>query len=244
MRNVQIIIEYDGSAYCGWQRQLNGISVQQKIEEALEAIVGEKLSIIGAGRTDAGVHALGQCANFFTVSKIPIEKFSDALNSALPQDIRIVEALERDSQFHSRFGAKQKTYRYQIYNRRVLSPFYLRRAYHYAAYIDLALMQQAATHLVGRHDFSAMSAAGSQCRSFEREIYELTVEKSGELIVIEVAGNGFLYNMVRIIAGTLFYCGIGKINPNDIGEILNKKDRTLSGPTLPPWGLYLKKIIY
>ncbi len=244
MRNVQIIIEYDGSAYCGWQRQINGISIQQKLEEALESIVGEKTTVIGAGRTDAGVHALRQSANFFTKVQIPAEKFPFALNSALPQDIRVVCAIERNGDFHSRFRAKRKTYLYRIYNRRVASPFYLNRAYHYAAEINLAAMQQGSKSLMGVHDFTAMSAAGSQTKSFEREIYDLTVQKTGDVIDMEVTGNGFLYNMVRILAGTLFYCGIGKITPEDIPSILKKKDRTLAGPTLPAEGLYLKEIFY
>lgn len=244
MRNMQIIIEYDGSAYCGWQRQINGLSIQQKIEEAIAAITKETVSIIGAGRTDAGVHALQQSANFFTNSSISADKLPFALNSALPEDIRVICALEREETFHSRFSAKEKTYLYQIYNRRILSPFYLQRAYHYPAQIDVEAMRAATDFFVGLHDFTAMSAAGSQCRRYEREIYDLTVEKHDDVISIQVRGNGFLYNMVRIIAGTLFYCGIGKIRPEEIADILKKKDRTLAGPTLPPWGLYLKEIRY
>jgi len=244
MRNIQIIIEYDGSGYCGWQRQKNGISIQQKIEEALENVFGEKISIIGAGRTDAGVHAFNQSANFFLKSNILTEKLPFALNSSLPNDIRVVKALERDSNFHSRFDAKEKTYIYKIYNRRIASPFLTKYAYYCPIEIDINKMIAASSFMKGKHDFTAFAASGGQSKTFIRNIYDIKINKEDDIISISVRGNSFLYNMVRIIAGTLLYAGIGKIDCAHIEHIIKSKDRTKAGPTLPACGLYLKEIIY
>lgn len=244
MRNIQLIIEYDGSNYCGWQRQNNGVSVQQKIEEALEIISGEKLSIIGAGRTDAGVHAYAQSANFYTDSKIPIEKFPFAVNSALPEDISVIRAYERHESFNSRYSAIEKTYIYKIYNRRIPSPFYAKYAYHCPVDIDLEKMIQASRQIIGKHNFTSFMASGGQVKSTVRDIYDIYINKEDDIITISVRGNGFLYNMVRIISGTLLYAGIGKIDPADIEKIIKSKDRTQAGITLPAYGLYLKEIVY
>ncbi|MEL7570078.1 MAG: tRNA pseudouridine(38-40) synthase TruA [Eubacteriaceae bacterium] len=244
MRNIQLIIEYDGSNYCGWQRQNNGVSIQQKIEEALEIISGEKLSITGAGRTDAGVHAFAQSANFYIESKIPIEKFPFALNSALPADIAVIRAYERDESFNSRYSAKEKTYIYKIYNRRIPSPFYCKYAYHCPIDINLEKMVQASKQIIGKHDFASFMATGGQVKSTVREVYDIDINKQDDIITISVRGNGFLYNMVRIISGTLLYAGIGKIDPAYIENIIKSKDRTQAGITLPACGLYLKDIVY
>ncbi|NMC57215.1 MAG: tRNA pseudouridine(38-40) synthase TruA [Eubacteriaceae bacterium] len=244
MRNIQLIIEYDGSNYCGWQRQNNGISIQQKIEEALEIISGEKLSITGAGRTDAGVHAYAQSANFYTESKIPIDKFPFAVNSALPSDIAVIKAYERDESFNSRYSAIEKTYIYKIYNRRIPSPFYARYAYHCPVDINIEKMIMASKQIIGKHDFTSFMATGGQVKSTVRDVYDIDIYKEGDIITISVRGNGFLYNMVRIISGTLLYAGIGKIDPSDIEKIIDSKDRTLAGITLPACGLYLKEIVY
>lgn len=244
MRNIQIIIEYDGSNYCGWQRQNNGVSVQQKIEGAILKITNENCNLIGASRTDAGVHALAQSANFFTNSKIPIEKFACAINSALPDDISIIKAVERNEDFHSRYHAKQKTYIYKIFARKIPSPFFTKYAYQSSYDIDLGKMIEASKYMIGEHDFTSFMASGSQSKTFIRTIYDINIHKTNDLITLEVTGNGFLYNMVRILSGTLFYAAIGKINPSDIELILKSKDRTTAGITLPASGLYLKEIVY
>jgi tRNA pseudouridine38-40 synthase len=244
MRNIQIIIEYDGSNYCGWQRQENGISVQQKLEEAVVSITKEKSVLIGASRTDAGVHALGQSGNFHTNSSIPIEKFAFAINSVLPMDISVIKAIERKNDFHSRYHARQKTYVYQIFTRRIASPFLKNYAYHCLYDLDFEKMREASKYIVGEHDFTAFMASGSQSKIFVRTIYEINIQKENDLILIEVTGNGFLYNMVRILSGTLLYAAIGKMKPSDIKTIIQNKDRTLAGATLPACGLYLKEIVY
>lgn len=244
MRNIQLIIEYDGSNYCGWQRQDNSVSIQQKIEEAILNITGEKINLIGAGRTDAGVHAYAQSANFNTDSKIPIEKFPFALNSALPEDIAVIIALERNEDFHSRFCAKEKTYIYKIYNRRIYSPFYAKYTYHCPVDVNLEKMIQASKQIIGKHDFTSFMAAGGQVKSTLREVYDIDIKKEDDVITISVRGNGFLYNMVRIISGTLLYAGIGKIDPAKVENIINSKDRKQAGITLPACGLYLKEIVY
>jgi tRNA pseudouridine38-40 synthase len=244
MRNIQIIIEYDGSNYCGWQRQENGISVQQKLEEAVVSITKEKSSLIGASRTDAGVHALGQSANFYTNSKIPIEKFAFAINSKLSDDIAVIKAMERDDNFHSRYHAKQKTYIYQIFTRRISSPFLKNYAYHCFYDVNLEKMIEGSKYIIGEHDFMAFMASGSQSKTFVRTIHEINIYKKKDLISIEVTGNGFLYNMVRILSGTLLYAAIGKMKPSDIKTIIQSKDRKLAGATLPACGLYLKEIVY
>lgn len=244
MRNIQLIIEYDGSNYCGWQRQNNGVSIQQKIEEAILYITSEKINLIGAGRTDAGVHAYAQSANFYTDSKIPIGKMPFAINSALPEDISVIKAIERDEDFHSRYSAIEKTYIYKIYNRRIPSPFYAKYAYHCPVDIDIVRMAQASRHIIGEHDFTSFMAAGGQVKSTVREVYDIDINKQDDIITISVRGSGFLYNMVRIIAGTLLYTGVGKIEPADIEKIIMSKDRTQAGITLPPCGLYLKEIVY
>ncbi len=244
MRNIQLIIEYDGSNYCGWQKQNNGVSIQQKIEEAILYITSEKINLIGAGRTDAGVHAYAQNANFYTDSKISIGKFSFAINSALPEDISVIKAIDRDEDFHSRYNAKEKTYIYKIYNRRIPSPFYAKYAYHCPVDIDIVRMEKASRHIIGKHDFTSFMAAGGQVKSFIRNVYDIDIKKEDDIISISVRGNGFLYNMVRIISGTLLYAGIGKIDPSDIEKIIENKDRTQAGITLPACGLYLKEIVY
>lgn len=244
MRNIQLIIEYDGSNYCGWQKQNNAISIQQRIEEAIEYITSEKVNITGAGRTDAGVHAYRQSANFYTQSNIPIDKLPQALNSALPEDIAVIKAYEREKNFHSRYDAKEKTYIYKIYNRRIPSPFYAKYAYHYPVDIDINKMIQASKHIIGEHDFTSFMATGGQTKSAVRNVYDININKENDIITLSVRGNGFLYNMVRIISGTLLYAGIGKIEPEDIEMIIKSKDRTLAGTTLPACGLYLKDIVY
>jgi len=244
MTNIKITIEYDGSGYCGWQVQPNGLSVQQVIEDAIYKITGEKLRINGSGRTDAGVHAFGQTATFITSSSIPPESFSKALNYHLPGDISIVSSCRAEEGFHARFSAKGKHYKYLIFNRGTRSPFYESRAYRVTRELDINAMKRACEFFVGTHDFAGFMATGSQVEDTVRAINALSIVESGNLIEMDVEGTGFLYNMVRIIAGTLLECGLGKINSADIPDLIRSKKREEAGPTLPAHGLYLVEVFY
>jgi tRNA pseudouridine38-40 synthase len=244
MVNIKMTIEYDGRNYCGWQVQPNGISIQQVIEEALFELTGEKIRIHGSGRTDAGVHALGQTANFKTSSTIPPEAFSKALNHKLPDDISIVCSCKAPEDFHARFSAKGKRYRYVIFNRENRSPFYEGRSYRTMKMPDVSKMTSAASHFKGTHDFQGFMASGSQVEDTVRTISDISVDKNDNIIEIRVSGNGFLYNMVRIIAGTILECGYGKIDSGEIPWIIKSGIREKAGPTLPPNGLYLDEVIY
>ena len=244
MRNILIKIEYEGTNYCGWQVQNNGISIQQKIEEALFDVTGETIRINGSGRTDAGVHALGQTASFVTSCTIPAENISKSLNPRLPSDISIVSSEEVPVDFHARFSAKGKTYRYLIFNRQQRSPFWENKAYRYGKTINVPEMQKAAAQFIGTHDFRAFMASGSSVENTVRAIEQLSVVRERELISLEIMGNGFLYNMVRIIAGTLLECGTGKRTPGEIPGIVSGLDRKRAGRTLPGYGLYLVKVLY
>ncbi|MBN2883940.1 MAG: tRNA pseudouridine(38-40) synthase TruA [Clostridia bacterium] len=244
MKNIFLEIEYDGTNYCGWQVQKNGIAVQRKIEEAIEGLTGEKLRINGAGRTDAGVHALGQTATFNTESNIPSADLSKALNQKLPKDISIISSREVPVDFHARFSAVGKVYRYIILNRQQRSPFYENKAYKYGKKLDIAAMKEAAGHFIGCHDFKAFMASGSSVEDTVRRIERLEVSKESNLITIEIEGNGFLYNMVRIIAGTIIECGEGRREPAEIPDIISGCNRKTAGRTLPAHGLYLVKVKY
>lgn len=245
MRKIKLIIEYDGTNYHGWQIQKNANSVQETIEKAISKLLGEKVGIVGCSRTDVGVHAYGQVAHFTTDSRIPAEKFSYAINNLLPDDIVIKKSEEVSEDFHSRYSAKGKKYRYLIYNAAHASAIMRNRTYHVRPELDFEKMQRAAKHFLGQHDFAAFQATGGQVRSTVREIYSLELfRKEDNLISIEVSGNGFLYNMVRIIAGTLIYVGIGKIEADEIPAIINSLDRTRAGKTAPAEGLYLMEIYY
>lgn len=244
MTNIKLIIEYDGSHYCGWQYQPNGVSIQQVIEDTLFELTGEKIRIHGSGRTDAGVHALGQAASFSTNSKIPPEKFSHALNQKLPADISIVSSCEVNENFHARFSAVGKHYKYLLFNRETRSPFYTNRAYRVNRELNVSAMKEAATEFLGTHDFKGFMAAGSQVSDTVRSISEMFIEVNGDIIEINVKGTGFLYNMVRIIAGTLLECGLGKLGIEDVPAIIMSGERDAAGPTLPAHGLYLVEVIY
>ncbi|HPQ46670.1 MAG TPA: tRNA pseudouridine(38-40) synthase TruA [Clostridia bacterium] len=244
MKNIFIEIEYDGTNYCGWQVQRNGMTVQQKIEEAIKDTTGEDIRINGAGRTDAGVHALGQTATFFTEAKIRPEIISKALNQRLPEDISIVSSREVPMDFHARFSATGKVYRYLIFNRQQRSPFHENKAYRYGKSLDLTAMKEALVHFTGTHDFQTFMASGSTVEDTVRRIDRLELDKTGDLITIEIEGNGFLYNMVRIIAGTILECGEGKKKPEDIPGIIDSCNRKWAGRTLPGHGLYLMKVKY
>ena len=244
MRNIKLTIEYDGKDFNGWQKQPNKLNIQGTIEQAIKSITGEEIELNASGRTDAGVHALGQVANFKTNSQIPIEKFAIAINSKLKRSIVIKKAEEVDEKFHSRLSCKKKTYRYIINNTEEGSAIYRNLETHIQPKLDVEKMNQAVKYFEGKHDFKAFKASGTSNKSSIRTIYEAKVYKKEDRIYIELTGNGFLYNMVRIIAGTLVDVGIGKIEPEKVAEIIESKKRENAGKTLPPNGLYLLNVIY
>lgn len=244
MRNIKLIIEYDGKKFGGWQKQPQKLNIQGEIEKAIEEITGEKVDLFASGRTDAGVHSLGQTANFKTESKIDIEKMAFAINSKLKQSIRIIKAEEVDATFHSRYSCKGKKYRYIINNSKYGSAIYRNLEYHMPIKLDVENMKKAIKYFEGEHDFKGFKASGTSSKSSVRTIYSAKIELKEERIIIELEGNGFLYNMVRIIAGTIVDVGLGKIKPDEIPEIISSKDRTKAGKTLPPQGLYLVNVYY
>ena len=244
MRNIKLTIEYDGKCYNGWQKQPDKLNIQGEIEKAIYNITQEEVDLIGSGRTDAGVHALGQVANFKTNSALPIEKLALAINSQLKSSIIIKKAEEVDERFHSRYTAKQKTYRYIINNSKTGTAIYRNLEYCFTVKLNVEKMVEAAKYFEGEHDFKAFKSSGTSGKNSVRTIYKAEVRQDGERIIIELTGNGFLYNMVRIISGTLLDVGLGKIEPNEIPDIIEKKDRTQAGKTLPAHGLYLVKVQY
>lgn len=244
MRRIKLIIEYNGAAYGGWQRQKNAVTVQQRLEEAIFAVTGERLAVTGASRTDAGVHALGQTVHFDTEAGMPAEKFAWALNTKLPPDIRCVLSSEAEEGFHARFSAKGKKYIYRVHNAPHASALYSDMTWHFFRPLDLDTMRSAAADLIGRKDFYAFMAAGSAAKTTVREIYSLDIRREGQEVVFEITGSGFLYNMVRIIVGTLCYIGCGKLPPDTVRRMLETRDRTLGGPTAEPGGLTLAEVWY
>ena len=241
---IRLTVEYDGTAYVGWQRQKNGLSVQQALEEAFEKASGERAAITGAGRTDAGVHALAQVAHLDTACTIPPEKISYAMNTFLPPDIRVKRSERADDRFHARFDARGKTYRYTIYNAPHPSAIYRNLSCHISNELDIEAMRTAAAHLVGEHDFAAFCAAGSEVKNTVRIIHSLTITGAEPFIHIDVTGSGFLYHMVRIIAGTLIDVGLRRIPPERVQEILDGKDRNAASPTAPAQGLTMVSVYY
>ena len=240
---IILTISYDGTAYCGWQRQKNGISVQEVIENAILKLTSEKVSLIASGRTDAGVHAMGQVAHFDTTSKVPPEKFYLALNSYLPNDIRILFSSLAKEDFHARYSAKRKTYVYKFY----LSPVILPLKDRYATRIENfneETAQAVLNQIVGTHDFKCFLSSGSEVKTTVRTIYSATVYKAGDDISLEITGNGFLYNMVRIIAGTVVASCENKITADDLKNALLSGNRNAVGKTAPAQGLCLKSVEY
>ena len=245
MRNIKLIIEYDGKDFNGWQKQPNKLNIQGEIEKAIERITGEKVDLMASGRTDAGVHAIGQVANFKTNSNIPIEKIPIALNTNLKKSIIIKSAEEVEERFHSRLNCKRKTYRYIINNSKYGSAIYRNLETHIPMKLNIKKMQEAVKYFEGEHDFKAFKASGTSSKSSVRTIYKAEViQKENEKIYIELTGSGFLYNMVRIISGTLVDVGLGKIEPEEIENIIKSQTRENAGKTLPPQGLYLVKVEY
>lgn len=244
MKRIKLIVAYDGTNYCGWQTQINGITVEEVLNKTLSGLLKEDIRVIGASRTDSGVHALGNVAVFDTESKIPGDKFSFALNQRLPEDIRIQESCQVADDFHPRFCDTIKTYEYKILNRKFALP--TERLYSAFVYypLDVEKMQMAAVYLVGEHDFKSFCSSGSQVESTVRTITDISVAKHGEMISIRVSGNGFLYNMVRIIVGTLMKIGLGVWQPERMEEILNACDRNAAGPKAEARGLTLVEIRY
>ena len=245
MRNIKLTIEYDGKDFNGWQKQPNKLNIQGEIEQVISSITGEEnVELNASGRTDAGVHALGQVANFKTNSNIPIEKMAIAINSRLKKSIVIKNAEEVEERFHSRYNCKRKTYRYIINNSESGTAIYRNLEYHVPQKLDVLKMIDAVKYFEGEHDFKGFKASGTSSKSSVRIIYNAEVKRENERIYIELTGNGFLYNMVRIIAGTLVDVGLGKIKVEDLKDIINSADRTKAGKTLPPQGLYLVKVEY
>lgn len=242
---VKLTIAYDGTAYCGWQIQPNGITVQEVLNEKLSEFFDQEISVVGASRTDAGVHALCNVCAFDVETRMPAEKIAFALNQTLPDDISVVDSCEVDADFHPRFHKGKKTYEYHILNRTFPDP--TRRLYSlfYHRPLDYEAMNHAAAYLVGEHDFTTFSSIHAQTNTYVRRVYDCHVTRDeNDMITIHIEGNGFLYNMVRIIAGTLIEVGWGKRTPESVGEILEAKDRALAGPTAPPEGLTLMQIEY
>ena len=244
MRNLKLTLEYDGTNFSGWQVQKDKRTVQQEIEVALSKILKEEVSIIGSGRTDAGVHALGQVCNFKTEKTIKPQELLFAINTLLPMDIVVINVEEVDESFHSRNSAKKKHYRYVINNSKFPSALNANREYHFKYFLDVESMQLAANDIIGEHDFKAFSAAGTTVKDYTRTIYLLKINRLGDRVVVDIVGNGFLYNMVRIIVGTLLDVGSGKLDICVIKNMLNTKDRTLGGRTVGPEGLYLVDVGY
>ena len=244
MKRVKLIVAYDGTNYHGWQLQPNEISVEQVINETLSDLTGEEIKIIGASRTDAGVHAYGNVAVFDTDSRIPGEKFSYALNQRLPEDIRIMKSEEVAGNFHPRYCNCRKTYRYQIENSDF--PLPTNRLYTHFVHqrLDMKAMRQAAAYLIGEHDFKSFCSTKTSVIDTVRCIYDIQIEESNGILQILIQGNGFLYNMVRIIAGTLIDIGLHRKEPSYIQHMLDAMDRQVAGPTAPARGLTLMKIEY
>ncbi|TDT50400.1 tRNA pseudouridine(38-40) synthase TruA [Fonticella tunisiensis] len=244
MRNIKIVIEYDGTRYAGWQRQKNAMSIQEVVEDAISSLTKEDITIIGSSRTDAGVHARGQVANFFTDTKIPTEKLPQAINARLPEDITVILAEEVSDNFHARYCSRGKRYSYTILNRRA-KPAYMRNYVMHCPYaLDFEAMVKASRAFLGKHDFSAFRASGSSVKTSVRTVRQLELIKDGDIIKMFIEADGFLYNMVRIIAGTLVDIGRGRIAGSEIEEIILSKDRERAGQTAPASGLCLEKVYY
>ena len=244
LRNFKLTIEYEGTAYCGWQRQRGHRSIQEMIEEAARAVTGRKTIVHGAGRTDAGVHALGQTAHMKLDTTIPPERLIHALNAHLPDDIAVRGCQEVSGKFHARYDATGKTYRYTVYNAPTRPVLGRSQVYFVRDGLDIRAMRQAARHLVGRHDFKAFAATRGGVESTVREITSLVVSRRRHTISFEVKGDGFLYKMVRLIVGTLLEVGRKKIRPADMAALLRSPHTQRAGPTVPGKGLCLLEVRY
>lgn len=241
---VKMIVAYDGTNYKGWQVQPNGITIEEILNQQLSELLGEDVVVTGASRTDSGVHSLGNVAIFDTDTRMPADKIAFALNQRLPEDIVVQGSCEVPADWHPRYQSSRKTYEYRILNRTFRMPTRRLDTYFYHYPLDVEKMQQAASYLVGEHDFKSFCSVGAQVKSTVRTIYACDVFKKDDIITIRVTGNGFLYNMVRIIAGTLIRIGGGDMPPEQIKDILDARDRNTAGPTAPAHGLTMMGIEY
>jgi len=244
MRNIKLTIRYDGTRYAGWQSQRNAKTVQETIERAIKALTREKVNLIGSGRTDSGVHAMGQVANFKTRSKLPLKNIEMGLNSILPEDILVCGAEEVDLKFNAQTYAKDKIYRYTISNTDFVDPFLRAFAARCFYRLNTREMKRATAFLLGSHDFRSFRTEGGRKDNTVRTIKRIKIEKDGDMIYIDIEANGFLYNMARSVVGTLIEVGRGKIKADSVKEILAMKDRKFCGPTAPAKGLCLMKVRY
>ncbi|HPU29841.1 MAG TPA: tRNA pseudouridine(38-40) synthase TruA [Syntrophorhabdaceae bacterium] len=244
MRNIKLTISYDGTNYHGWQCQPDRKTIQETIKKAIERIVNHEVKVFGGARTDSGVHAMGQVANFFTEKTIDLLSLKKGLNSLLPKDIRVLDAKDVDNDFHARYSAKSKTYVYIILNTPFDSPFFHYYTWHVPYYLDTEIMHKAIKEIVGVHDFSAFKKKNEIYKSNIREVLRAGVKRRKDFIYILIEATGFLRYMVRNITGTLILIGKGKINANAMKDILESKNRDMAGQTAPAKGLFLKKIVY
>lgn len=244
MNNIKLTLEYDGTEYYGWQKQKEMKTIQGQLEEAIFIVTKEACEVTGSSRTDAGVHAKGFVANFKTNSKVPPERFREALNVKLPNDIVVIKSEKVEDDFHARYCAKGKTYEYYILNDQVPSALIRNQVYHYKYDLDIEAMKEGAKQFIGTHDFAAFRTQGSSVKGTIRTIFDVKVEKTEKIIKISVSGDGFLYNMVRIIVGTLIKVGNKKLKPEDIQDIIREGNRKRAGMVVPPNGLVLEKVFY
>lgn len=244
MRNIALRLSYDGTNYHGWQTQRDDVTVQQTLEAAAEKILKHSVHITGCGRTDAGVHALRYCANFRTDCTIPIDRVPLAFNSRLPDDIAVSAAVEAPEGFNAIGSCIQKEYVYRIRNSRIRDPFADRGACFYPQALDIGHMAEAAAAFEGTHDFAAVRSVGTETKTTVRTVHWCRAAREGDIITVAVCADGFLYNMVRAIVGTLVYASYGKLEPADIPALLERGDRRLTGPTMPPQGLYMHRVWY
>ena len=244
MKRVKLVVAYDGTDYSGWQLQKNAVTIEEKLNKALSELLGEEIVVTGASRTDAGVHSLGNVCVFDTNTRMPAEKICYAVNTRLPEDIVVQSSCQVADDFHPRAGKSSKTYEYRILNREFRDPTRRRDTYFYHYELDVAAMEKAAAYFIGEHDFKSFCSVHAQVESTVRTIYDCQVHKDGDVIKIRVTGNGFLYNMVRIIAGTLIEVGAGKRKPEEILTMLEATDRCSAGPTAPACGLTMIGIEY
>lgn len=244
MKNFLCVMSYDGSNFHGFQSQPDGITVQDTVENVLFSLTGEKVKITGCGRTDAGVHAKNYCFNFKSNTSIPVEAFPLALNSKLPDTIAVKSCRVVDDDFHAGFDAIKKTYTYKILNSRIRNPFMRDYSWFFPAPLDIGKMKEAASYIIGEHDFNAFMAQGGSVKTTVRTVYDIKINKNEDVISIDVTGNGFLYNMVRIITGTLVAAGVSRISPEEVKNIIESKKRENAGSTAPACGLYLSEVFY
>jgi len=244
MRNIALRLMYDGTRYHGWQVQKKDITVAETLETALSKICEHPVKVVGCGRTDAGVHALRYCANFRTDCTIPTDRIPLAANALLPFDIAVTHAVDAPEDFNSILSCRQKEYIYKLYNCRIRDPFLNDRTCFYPSVLDVERMKKAAKFFEGTHDFRAVRSVGTETATTVRTVYWCEVEKQDDMISMRICADGFLYNMVRAIMGTVVYAGLGKLEPKNIPSLLLDGDRRLAGPTMPPQGLYMSRVWY